>query len=77
MPPNRYSSIDFYRVLVAIDARVRDLVCQGRHTDGGRSYKELAEYVAVEKEACAIRAAKQKSEAARRSRAEKNGGAHG
>lgn len=64
----RYGSEDFYRTLVAIDKKVAALVCRGNHDDGGEAYRDLADYIRVEREACAIRVARAKAEASRRGR---------
>lgn len=65
---NRYSSLDFYRILVAIENRLRDLPCQGRHADGAKAYRDLHDLVRTEKEACCIRVAKAKAEQSRKAR---------
>lgn len=73
MSQSRYSSLDAYRILVAIHNRVRDLPCRGMHADGGVAWKDLMDLVTKEMHACGIRAAKTKAEQSRRSRAKKTG----
>lgn len=59
---SRYGSSDFYRVLAAIEGKVDLLACRGDHVDGGVAYKDLANYIRKEREACAVRVARAEAE---------------
>lgn len=68
MAGQRYSAIDMYHTVVAIEKLVDDLVCKGLHDDQGESYYALKTFVQTERETLVFRAARTEAELRRRQR---------
>lgn len=60
--------VDVYRILVALDKKVKALACRGNHADGGAAFRDLNAYLEAELTACAMRAAHSKKDSRARMR---------